>query len=245
MFDIPVSPIEKGTFTILLAVWAFLIFGGFAWGKPTPKNPQRIPLPNRIAASFILTSAAWLWFAVTQGTLYSSFALWIAIGMVCGLIGDVFMADLLGLESHILYGMGSFGLGHVFYIIAMMMIAETLGLRDFPMLAVLGAWWVIACVGWFFAVWYRTEHNLLHKVALPYALLLASTAGFASSIALIDNRFTLLAIGAILFLISDLILASVLFAGKKIPLSGDLVWLTYSPAQMLITMGLIILTLFL
>jgi YhhN family len=42
------------------------------------------------------------------------------------------------------------------------------------------------------------------------------------------------AIGAALFLVSDLILAATLFSGKTFPLSGGLVWLTYRPAQALI-----------
>jgi hypothetical protein len=43
-----------------------------------------------------------------------------------------------------------------------------------------------------------------------------------------------LAIGAALFLLSDLILAGELFSGLKFPLIGDVIWLTYGPAQALI-----------
>jgi hypothetical protein len=76
--------------------------------------------------------------------------------------------------------------------------------------------------------------TLLHWAALPYALLLASTAGFATGLALQDSTFLLLALGAALFLLSDLILAAQLFNHLQFPLIGDVIWLTYGPAQMLI-----------
>ena len=42
------------------------------------------------------------------------------------------------------------------------------------------------------------------------------------------------AVGAALFLASDLILAAQLFNDLRFPLISDVVWLTYGPAQMLI-----------
>jgi hypothetical protein len=51
--------------------------------------------------------------------------------------------------------------------------------------------------------------------------------------------FLPLAVGAALFLLSDLILAAELFNGLHFPLIGDVVWLTYGPAQMLIVYSMI------
>ena len=67
-----------------------------------------------------------------------------------------------------------------------------------------------------------------------YDPFLASSAGFATGLALNLSLFIPLALGCALFLLSDLILAAQLFAGLSFPLIGDLVWLTYGPAQMLI-----------
>ena len=49
-----------------------------------------------------------------------------------------------------------------------------------------------------------------------------------------SELFVLLAVGAALFLLSDLILAGGLFSDLKFPLIDDVVWLTYGPGQMLI-----------
>jgi hypothetical protein len=74
----------------------------------------------------------------------------------------------------------------------------------------------------------------LHYAALPYALLLSSTAGFATGLALNSGLFIPLALGCALFLLSDLIIAARLFNGVYFRLIDDVVWLTYGPAQMLI-----------
>jgi hypothetical protein len=90
-------------------------------------------------------------------------------------------------------------------------------------------------IGWFLAVYRgQSKRSVLHYVALPYALLLASSAGLATGLALNISLFIPLAIGCALFLLSDLILAAQLFAGLTFPLIGDVVWLTYGPAQLLI-----------
>jgi hypothetical protein len=86
-------------------------------------------------------------------------------------------------------------------------------------------------------VWRGTQRTPLHIAALPYALLLASTAGFALGMALQDGRFIPLTIGALLFLVSDLILAKQIFNGTHFKGIGDVVWLTYGPGQMLIVVS--------
>ena len=75
-------------------------------------------------------------------------------------------------------------------------------------------------------------------MALPYALLLATTAGLAGGVGLQAGRFIPVAVGGLLFLTSDLILAAQLFNQAYFPWISDWVWLTYGPAQMLIVYGL-------
>ena len=78
---------------------------------------------------------------------------------------------------------------------------------------------------------------------MPYALLLATTAGLALGLALQQAAFFPLALGAFLFLFSDLILAGALFGGREWPLHHDIVWLTYGPGQMLIVYSIAVLLL--
>jgi hypothetical protein len=131
--------------------------------------------------------------------------------------------------------MATFGLGHVAYIIGIWRFGSQIGLTDgTARWASLIVWWIIGAVAWYFVVYRGQQPTTLHQAALPYALLLASTAGMATGLAWQQGQFTWLAIGAALFLISDLILATQLFNGTTFPLIGDVIWLTYGPGQMLI-----------
>jgi hypothetical protein len=209
----------------LLALWAFLLFGGWLIGTYNPAQTHKVATWRRMGSSLTLVIAGWLWLIGHGGNL----ALWIALGMSFGFLGDLFMAGLvIKGEKSVLGGMTAFGLGHVCYIIGI------LGMNAVN-IAVLVGMLLVAVVLWYLVV-YRTAKaiTVLHYAALPYALLLASTAGFAGGVALINSAFILMAIGAVLFLISDLILATQLFNGVHFKGIGDVVWLTYGPAQMLI-----------
>ena len=163
-----------------------------------------------------------------------TYALLIALGMLLGFIGDLFMANLIRIPSfeHVLGGMAAFGLGHVIYIAAILTLTQQLDLV-FVWLA-LAVCLLVGLVGWYVVVFRGQQPTVLHYAALPYALLLASTTGAALSLALSIPAFGLLALGAALFLVSDLILAAQLFNNLRFPLISDVVWLTYGPAQMLI-----------
>jgi hypothetical protein len=136
-------------------------------------------------------------------------------------------------------GMGAFGLGHIAYVSGLMIYAVDSGLRPDSFGVGLLIWLTVGIIGWILAVYRAPDHTPLHWIALPYAMLLATTAATATGHALIDGRFWIMAVGAALFLLSDLILAAQLFRGLKFDLIGDVVWLTYGPGQMLIVYTLI------
>jgi len=217
----------------LLALWALLLFGGFIFGQPDAAQSQRIPTWMRMASSAVLVVAAWSWWLA--GVQEPGVALLIAVGMSLGFLGDLFMAGLLPAAPRVLWGMGAFGLGHVAYIAAFLRLANVLGLTaNGPRVVAWLAWLLIGAVGWYFVVFRGQQATALHWAALPYALLLASTAGLASGLALQARTFIPLALGGALFLTSDLILAAQLFNGLSFPLIGSVIWLTYGPAQALI-----------
>ena len=99
---------------------------------------------------------------------------------------------------------------------------------------VLIVWWLIGALGWYVVVFRGHKASVLHYAALPYALLLATTAGVATGLALQSSAFIGLALGTALFLLSDLLLAAQLFNGLHFRMIGDGVWLLYGSAQLLI-----------
>jgi hypothetical protein len=116
--------------------------------------------------------------------------------------------------------------------------------------------WLVAAVIWYRVI-YRpaAERTVLHLAALPYALLLATTVGAALNLTLYAGdvyrvlgsesgtafmilvRAAVPALGALLFFISDFILAARLFNKLYFRMIDDWVWLTYGPGQMLIVYG--------
>lgn len=221
----------------LFVVWAMLLFGGYVFGRPSRAAERRMPTWTRMASSCVLVLAGWVFLVISQGSGLGSFPLFIAVGMTLGFIGDLFMARLIPVREHVLGGMAAFGLGHVAYITAGLGLAGTLGLTAAaPRVVAWLAWLLIGGVAWYFVVLRGQKPTPLHWAALPYSLLLASTAGVATGLALQDARLIPLAIGAALFLVSDLVLAANLFAGRSFKRinSDDVVWLTYGPGQCLI-----------
>lgn len=239
----PITVLETVFFVGLLLSWGAFLFGGLAFGKPTieDKIPRRMPLWTRMMASATLMTAAWFWFAITLGMQANSLALWIAPGMTACFIGDLFMARVFPVRQHILAGMTAFAIGHVCYISGFWQAGDAPGMVDaasrWPALLV---WLLLGGAGWLVFIFPARKKNLLHYVALLYALLLAGTAGVAWSLALSDAVFLPGAIGAALFLLSDLVLGVQLFRHVRFRYMGDVVWLLYSPGQMLIVCGVLL-----
>jgi hypothetical protein len=220
----------------LWVIWAVLLFGGFLFGKLNSEGTHRIPRWARMASSFMLVVAAWSWFAFAN-IFPRECSLLLAIGMTLGFLGDLFMAQLIPLKDYVLGGIGSFGLGHIAYIIAFIDFGNARDLfsgNESVRWIVVFVWWLIALIGWYMVVFRGQKHTFLHYAALPYGLLLATTAGLATGLAIHEAAFIPLAIGTALFLISDFTLAAQLFNGLHFKMIGDVVWLTYGPAQMLI-----------
>ncbi|MCB8943891.1 MAG: lysoplasmalogenase [Ardenticatenaceae bacterium] len=211
----------------LLILWAVFLFGGFIFGS----GERRMPTWTRMVSSAVLVIAAWSWFVVNRG----NFSLLLALGMTLGFVGDLWLAGVLPFGRSVIGGIVAFGIGHIFYISAILTFANQhkLNAPGARWLALAG-WLLIGLIGWYVVVFRGQEVTMLHWAALPYALLLASTAGLATGLALQSSHFVPMALGAALFLLSDLILAGELFSGLQFPLIGDVIWLTYGPGQALI-----------
>jgi hypothetical protein len=231
------SPWQRGVLLGLALVWAGLLFGGFLFGSPAEPGGRRMPTWTRMSSSLALVLAAWCWCWAARAGGAAGFGVLLAAGMTLGFLGDLCNAELVPLPQPILGGMAAFGLGHVAYVAAALSFGNQHGLSD-PA-ARWGAWaaWLAAgLLGWYLIVLRGQQPTVLHWAALPYALLLASTAGCATGLALQRPAFAPFALGAALFLLSDLILAAQLFNHHQFARVhiNDMVWLTYGPGQLLI-----------
>ncbi|KAA3663125.1 MAG: lysoplasmalogenase [Chloroflexi bacterium] len=227
------APLPRYFMIGLLVLWGVFLFGGFVFGNSS--ETHRMPTWMRMASSTTLVVAGWSWFWVSRGSGIRPFPLYIALGMTFGLLGDLILADLLPGGRSVPAGILSFGIGHILYIIGILQFGNQQGLNAGSLRwGTLIVWLMIGVVGWYFVVYRGQSATILHWIALPYALLLAGTTGFATGLAFQSTLFVPFACGAALFLFSDLILAAELFNGLKFRSIGDVIWLTYGPGQMLI-----------
>lgn len=191
-----------------------------------------MPKWTRLSSSAVLVLAGWSWYLFVRDGPAGFYALFIALGMTLGFSGDLFIAGVLVKSGGKIGGIAGFALGHICYILAILwLVGFTSG---GSLIVALLLWWLIALAGWYFVVYRGAEVTPLHWLVLPYALLLATTAGAATGLALSEPAFWPLVLGAALFLLSDTILGGEWFNDLHLPLIHDIIWLTYGPGQMLI-----------
>lgn len=224
----------------LLAAWIVLLLAGLLFGKPGPDRRNRLPLPLRMTLSMLLLLAAGLWQrGGTAGTSLATMGVWLTLGMACGLLGDLFMAGLLVPKPrNVIFGILAFGAGHIAYILAFRQIAQVIGLGSGPV----WLWSLLLClllglVLWLTLVRTPARGAVLNIGTLLYSLLLALMAGNAFALAFQTTGFGPLAAGAALFMLSDLILGNELMRRTYFPSIGDVIWTSYTVAQMLIIYG--------
>ena len=229
---------ERVVLLVLLAIWAALLVGGFAFGWRGKTPERRMPTWTRIGSSLALVVAGGDWYLFTRTSRAGGETLLIALGMALGFVGDLALAAVLPLRQPVVVGMAAFGLGHIAYIFALVRFGNDAGLAAaWPRYSALGVWLFVGLVGWYLMVARGRSLTPLRWAALPYALLLAGTAGVAAGLSLQTGAFLPTALGGALFLASDLILAGQLFGELTFPLIGDVIWLTYGPAQALLVYG--------
>lgn len=220
---------------LLLGVLGLLVYGFFAHRYDTlrlGRMPKRLELPQ---TPLLILLAAIVWLSAARGTSLETLSVLTLIGVAFGFLGDLFMADVFQQKNHVLYGMLAFAAGHVCYILGFREIAVTFGLHvTASYVLALGVMWIVAGLVWFYLVREPTGDQTMQRAALGYALFLASMAGYALGLALQEPAFWPLAIGGLLFLLSDALIAARLFGGRTYRYLGDVIWTTYILAQALI-----------
>lgn len=233
-----ISKVKKAVLGGAAALWGGSLFGGFFEGVLTGRtSPRGAHIPGWISlgSSGLLTLIGWSWQRLLRNSPVADFATHIATGMTLGAIGDVLMG------RSVPAGMGAFSLGHLAYVRGMLRLQTDHGRNSAAVRY--GAWGTWLGLG--SAMWYAVVGRAQGAVSplgwagLGYTLLVASTCGVGWGTALQERRLWPLALGGTLFLLSDAVIAMRIFnppqfAALPRPIRGDLVWLTYGPAQALL-----------
>jgi hypothetical protein len=238
MFRTLSRPVRFCAIIVWLA-WALLLAGGLAARVFPNAKVASLETELKASSSLALVVAAWRFVCILPpASRRVSFL--IAIGMTLGCLGDA--TPMLGAwwpdPQRTLGNMMLFGSGHAAYIRACWLLYRDT--RRSPSGALwygsLALWLMTGGAVWYFAAYTGTQQAVMRIPALAYTLLLSATAGGAMSVALISRCFLPVFVGAVLFLVSDVLLGVWIFHDLVFR-PFDLVWLSYGLGQMLIVFG--------
>lgn len=216
----------------------FILSNGLAivLGKPNAAHTQRaIPWLQR-STSLQLAIMAWLfWGLLLRTTSLGGGSLLIAIGMSVSFIADLIMAEIIRVPNRVIGGIATFALAHGLYSGAYLLVGQTLGVFQVGVVGLcLSGLWIIGLLIWRQWVYSPSMPMLMNQAALGYMVVIATMVGLALAAALGDPRLWTLAVGAGLFMISDIILGNQIFRKRPWRYVNEVVWLTYISGQALI-----------
>lgn len=166
-------------------------------------------------ASFLFISFAFTSFMVSPGEVVATFAMLIMMGLICGLIGDILLdLKVMYKESSSLYmhgGMVAFLVGHLYYLAALIIY---FGFNWIPVVIALVLAVIIGLVSKFMLKFNFAEHTIstyAYSFFLSYMMVQACYAAVTQGF---TTCTVLLAAGAILFLLSDLVLVMIYYDNK-------------------------------
>ncbi|MCX7651207.1 MAG: lysoplasmalogenase [Flavobacteriales bacterium] len=179
-----------------------------------------------------------LWYSQYSGAFRPP-RLFFSIGFLCGWLGDIFLIDTSG--RYFLWGLGSFLVGHFFYIIGFRKIVkqDTLSLR-LKYLSLSTTLIFFAGVAVFLAPAFQSsERKPLLLPVLFYCLVICVMAWYAWFSWRNQQGFLMWAfVGALLFVISDFCIALNFFVlPQGLPFPDLIILSTYGLAQAFIAQG--------
>jgi uncharacterized membrane protein YhhN len=99
----------------IIVIFAALLLAGLLYFEKTEDRKKMLPTKTVLSVLFIV--AAWV-----QPHPVQTYSFFVVIGLICCLGGDVFLA--LPREKMFLFGLISFLIGHIFYVIAFISVAN-------------------------------------------------------------------------------------------------------------------------
>lgn len=154
--------------------------------------------------------------AISLAPNINSAAIVILLGLVFGLVGDIVL-DLKVVypqsnDTYLNAGMISFAIGHIIYFIAVIMLID---FKYTTLLASLAITIPISVAILFASRGMKINFGKFIVHAITYTVILTFMSVYTIALAINDTRFILMAVGMVLFLLSDLVLSPMYFAGKQ------------------------------
>ena len=200
---------------IIMCVLAVLTAGLFILIRVTKGGTWGIVLKTLASFCFVLYGML----SYTQITWFSKGSIFIIVGLLCGLIGDIIL-DLKYVyrESNDIYlntGMLAFGVGHIFYFVGTVLISESVVKLWLPIVVALSIAAVLTPVIYFVSKRLMgLDYGKFAWQSMIYCFVLTFMSAFTIYLACLQLEFLILAAGVTMILLSDLVLSTQYFGGK-------------------------------
>ena len=218
---------------VLVALFVLSNLAAFAFGKLNGDRTRRsIPGLQRSTSLQLVIIAALIALSRTRESGLQAYSLYVALGMGVSFGADLIMAAAGKSTRRLIMGMAVFAIAHSFYLIAMT--GEPAQMGPLPIGLFLGALAALLAIG--VVIWWRWVRvpqgpDVLNYGALGYMVILSTMTALAVALALFDRRWSVLGLGAALFLASDAVLGNQIFRRNRWPYSSDVVWALYIAGQ--------------
>lgn len=158
-------------------------------------------------------------FSFTQITWFNVGSVFIIMGLVCGLIGDVLLDLKYVYKEHdgiyLNSGMISFGVGHVFYFIGTILFCSKVINLLLPILIALAIAVVLTPIIYFISKKMGLKYGKFMWQTIAYCFILTFMSAFTIYLACLKLEFLIIAGGITLILLSDLVLSMQYFGENK------------------------------
>lgn len=232
-------------YPLLLACGAVLLFV-YIREKIRAYSVKAVLLKTAVSVLFVTLGVYGVWLSALKGSV-SLLCPFVVLGLLFGLLGDIWL-DLKYVfpekdEPFTYAGFCVFGVGHILYILGMLLTYYPSGKPMTVIVPVLLA--LVLSVG--NAVLekpMKLNYGKFKPVVIAYGVVLFATVLISGSLALDygwkNAPLNLIFIGGVFFALSDLILSGTYFCkGKERPVDLALNYITYYAAQFLIASALV------
>jgi hypothetical protein len=217
----------------LLVTCAALQVAGIVAGPVLTAGAQTIPQWARLPGTFLLVLYGLLGWLTTRCGLRRYSGL-IAGGILLGHLGDLAMGGVIPSPNGWLAGMLLFGIGHAFYIAGFVRFGCDIQGSGRARTTAL----VVAETGgvaiWLWLVARSSQGPVMEYGALGYTLIICAMTGLAAALTVRERRLWPMLAGALLFLLSDVMLGAAAFHGTGGAVWNDAIWVIYIGGQALL-----------
>lgn len=199
-------------------------------------------LKNATSIFFILTAVC----GIVKNSASWKYGLLIVVGLVFGMLGDIYLDQKWvypkDMKQYLYAGFICFGIGHLFYIPALVTTAHiSMKLMIIPV--IVGV--VVAVGNLLLEKPMKQKFGEYKTIVTVYSFILAAMVATAVVAAFVSKHpaFIVYAIGSVLFLVSDLVLSPMYFGeGKNTPTNFIVNHVTYYLGQYMIAFSVALLT---